>query len=385
MTQPRRVQYAGLGEYSGIMQSLLRLMQYDVLVWNLLGKLLRGERQDTPQLILGGAANLIHDCYMDQAIRRSPEVLRNRRWVYTNIAVGAGCFLIYPTLATRRDYWAKHAWHQALFIQTWRNIALAGAYGGAQTAALAGPVFSAVTYTAAAALNGERFPVDRAKASRVANYTLTGTAVGLFIAHVIRTLDAAQLAADQLQQQRDQFAQRNEFELRASEATTVAKRLLDRAIEATQIDQQQRRDLVILVDELDPQLQRSTPGLSIASAVAAATAETGVEATLVGDHIELSLGQAEFLYLVLDTVFDNAKVHSLATSVDVMAVAKNSTIAVTVGVDDTSNSGADSQGASVFVPGHSLHALRELALNRSGHLQANREGSRWTFTMSIPR
>ena len=101
MRSQQSKRYLGLGDYAGVVDSLLRVMTYDALVGTSSRSSSVARQTARGRLLLCGALNAAHDEYSRNRLSKDPFSLQNRRWVAKHVGVGLAAFLLYPAIAWR--------------------------------------------------------------------------------------------------------------------------------------------------------------------------------------------------------------------------------------------------------------------------------------------
>ena len=374
MRSQQSKRYLGLGDYAGVVDSLLRVMTYDALVWNILAKFVRRETDGhRGRLLLCGALNAAHDEYLRNRLSKDPSLLQNRRWVAKHVGVGLAAFLLYPAIADRRDFWARHAWHQAYFIQVWKSISLVGAHTGPAGAGLAGPAIAIPTYGLAAFLNGERLPLERNKQTRILNYVVAGTAVGLFVRHVVSTLTQTIEQAEVYKQARRGAGSRRAFRAEAAEAVQAADRVLHEAVQRFAVGDSQKEFLSTLLGGWARIRRESDKTSRFPTAIAAqASAVTGIHVQVFAPDKPLSQESAEFTASFVEAILENVAMYSTSKVADVHVDTTANRIQISIVTSDV----VDLE--RIFILGHSLHTLMMYANALGGEVAAERHNPRQT-------
>lgn len=299
-----------LGDYSHVASSALRVVVWEPLTWTLAGRVGRGlPRRETAKLV---ALAAVHTA----AARRTQNALVNRRevattrWLVGNTAASIGRYWAYPALSPRRTFWRAEARDVHFFMQTFEPAILWGLARGPRAAAVAGFAASACAHLGAGWLNGEPLLPDPVARRRIANYTVTGVVVGLFVNRAAKLLADAAVAVEDsprafadraagAAQRADLLRARADHADSLSVAGEAAALQLD-GLACLDTVQNALRSVVWRTGERD--------ATSTVEALATAAAENcGAPVRVLAPSTTVTARDADFVDYALETVLDNAR------------------------------------------------------------------------------
>jgi hypothetical protein len=356
---------------------LIDLMRLDVVVWN--GGLLarRGQSWRYRAVIAAiGGLRLAHLRSVAQEFQDDETRLDDPAWAWKHAGIATGEYLLTAALMPRRTYWRAGMSDVPFFMQTWLGIGLLGATVCPTAALVGGPITAAVTFGAAAVLNGDDPIRDTEVRRRVTNYVRSGGAAGLFIFAITKALSRARFAAEDAAAVGRETA-RSQAERDALQRLPLEATYFDNAftesflagLATPDLDDSQRERLR---EELDgyhtPRTEDApTSATAVDGMVDSACSYAGV-ATRVRDLVverPCDLGEADFLRTFLVVAFHNSRLHAGVSEVEVQVCIDARGLTATV-CDGGPLPGPD----RLFRPGQGLGALQAHARALGGSIAA---------------
>jgi hypothetical protein len=320
----RRIDYFELGPYRTVVQSVIRAMIAEP-VWTLLVVAWRKRPSHSRRnLLLVSGLHILAGLRTLDDLQRSPDLIRDERWVDRRSVEMLLRYLIYPAVMPRRSYWRGHTGDAPFFMQTWGPIGLWAGHGGVKTALRAGVVVGIGSSALAGWLNGEPLIPPARVRQRMASYSGACVVAGALAGLVAEILaDAAhEMAQEELahaQAEADRAAAREAEQIR-SEGRTDLRSALQRTRRRIRV-LLGPEDSATLLRPVDDRLQahsERSDSSSLEDLVRSTAQALGIEvSTEIDVQTKLNADLADFLRYVLEICLDNSKRHGGCQRADV--------------------------------------------------------------------
>lgn len=366
-----------LGPYEKVAQSAIKAVLAEP-PWTLL---VLGWRRRPPHsrgVLLTMSVLHMVACYRTlAALRKSPHLIRDRRWVERRSLEMLIRYLIYPAIMPPRSYWRGHTGDVAFFMQIWGPIGLWAGYGGLRASLRAGPTLGMLAHLMAGYVNGEPAIPPAKVRQRILSYTGACVVAGGLAGLISQILHDA---AVEMKQEQYLHAQATAERAAAKEAAAVrsqGRTDLRYALERTRDEIRTRlgtKDATTLLRPINDRLQAQW-GQSDVSSLENLIHSTGLAlgintSAAVNVEVTLSADVADFLRYVLEVCLDNSRRHGKCEHASVEVIAKDGSLTMHV-----KDQGTGLTANFRLQPGHGLTHASEYAELLGGSLAITNRSS----------